>query len=234
MPGRYIRRTGQKKIGKWQGRFNTARKWAGVAGSVAATAGTALSIASRVASLVNVEFKFVDTAINLDYLTPLDSSNPVIIDMTTTMAQGVGANQFIGQSVLMKSLFLRMRIVPKQGTGILPWTNVRVLLFIDRNLDGTAPTVTDILQTNTYLSPMSMNMPDRYQIIHDRTYNASNSSNYTRALKIFKRLHHHFKVSAAAPTSDRTGRIFLLLLTDSPNPDGPSVDLYSRLRFIDN
>ena len=191
----------KKKLGKWGRRFKTAKKWAGVAGSVAATAGQALSIASRVASMVNAEFKWVDnSALILDATTPFDSTNSIVYDITSAMVQGVGANEFVGQSVRLKSLYCRLRIVPNQSTSGNPWTSIRFMIVVDLNLDGTTPAVTDVLQTNSYLSPLTMNMPDRYSVLYDKTLTASNANNYAKNIKIFKKLNHHFKVSAASPT----------------------------------
>jgi len=226
------RRVNRKKKGG--STLKKVGKWARIGGSVASTALTALKVANVARGLINAEFKFCDNNISYAASTPFDSSNPQVFDLTSAMAQGIGANQFTGQSVRLKSLFIRGRIAPSQNVAANTWATVRMLLLRDLNVDGTLPTVTDILQSNSWLSPLTTNMPDRYVIMSDKTYNASRTNQGVYNFKIFKRLNHHFKVSAASPTTDRSGRILILFVTDAPNPYGPFMDMFTRLRFVDN
>lgn len=230
MPGKKFARR-RKKGG---GVVNKVGKWAKVGATTAGIAYTALKTAQIARGLINAEFKWVDGTFAIDATTPFDSGSPIIIDTTLNMVQGVGANQFIGQSVRLKSWYMRLRCAPSQNASANPWSILRVIFLMDKNMDGSNPTITEILQQNNYLSPLSMSMPSRYKIFHDKSYTVSKTGQQAISVKVFKRLSHHFKVNAANPTQDRAGRMFLVLLTDSPNPYGPFVDGYYRYRYIDN
>lgn len=209
---------------------------------------TALGIGKFLLSVLNVEYKFYDAS--------LSSSGSSIVWLTS-IPEGIGANQRNGQSILAKSLQLRWRVRPQTS-----WTPIvtsivqtyRFIVFIDFNDDGGTPTIdgtanpdSGVLTADNPIANMSMNVPGRYQILHDSM--GELNFPYERAMVIkedFKELHHHIKyqVNSTQPIpvqgEQRTGNIYMLFTTQQNYPDPGSAsyplayDFQSRVRFVDN
>lgn len=123
---------------------------------------------------------------NIDYAeATYNPGNDVLLTrLLNPISAGTGPTQMIGRRCLLKNLWLSYQIRQLHlGTGltaIAPET-VRVLCVYDTDPDGALPTILDVLQTNTTVSPVNLKNTNRFTILFDRIHDlgALNSSTTT-------------------------------------------------------
>lgn len=189
----------------------------------------------------NVMYKYVDSTIsgNAAYDQPPQLLNGI--------ALGSENNNRIGRKVLLKSLYLRLFISKVAGTAQNYSFPVRILIVYDRQTNGAAPALSDILSSATGAaveSPNNLNNVDRFYTCYDITrevqVTGGNSTNYTFTgvymTKYCKlNLPQTFKSSAGTTVSDiATGSMYLFAIADSTAATAIcSVAGIARLRFCD-
>lgn len=209
------------KKGYGKSRYGTAKKYVGYA----STAVKALQIASKVAKLVNVEHKTFDVPNSLSV-----GTTPIVQGLSLIL-QGTDYNQREGLSIKADSLQIKYNIqINSLGT-----TNLfRVLIVVDReNTTGVAPVAGDILEANSFTSPMNHTNLQRFRVLHDRVHQLTATSNDFIFCESFHHLNMHMKWSTSAATTPREGTIFILFLAND-NANQSTIGYYSRLRYIDN
>lgn len=182
-----------------------------------------------VKQLVNTEFDYKDTAATVN---PAAAGALVLLNGLT---QGDTASSRTGNSIRMKSYDMRWFVNNNSSAG---QTEVRVMLVLDKQSNGVTPSVTDILATNTVVSPRNLDNRKRFKVIMDRNYaisTAGPSSRYDSAH--FKNIQTHvayYNSSNAGTVADiSTNALYLLYLSDQAT-NTPGLQYYFRLRFIDN
>lgn len=191
----------------------------------------AYSMAKAVRALVNVEHKFYDTTVAASQA----STTPVVTAITNGIAQGADYNQRQGISVKATSLLIRYHVgLPSLVTGTLGEI-CRVMYFIDNNSDGTAPVAADVLEvTNDVNSPINHSNGKRFRVIYDMKHpldvNGPSIKEYERYIKLSD--HLRWKDSTAA---FREGHIYSLYMsTTGTSANEPIIQIYNRVRFLDN
>ncbi len=219
--------------------------------SVASTARTALSIASSLASLINTEFKFVDSQTSAAAVaTP---ATTLFIHNFFAMQQGSDEQNRIGNSILPKGLSVRLEFSgnPSGGTD----QDVRYLILIDRDQNGTPPLITEVLQISTQQdSFLNMDNRKRFRVLADvklKLGNASTTTQYPRT----KHREHYFKFNkkvnpkyarskrkwyhilysntTAADASMDNGQIYIMAWSNEVT-NSPTCRITARGRYIDN
>lgn len=122
-----------------------------------------------------LELKFRD--FNTDM--PTMASAGTIRESFCTIAQGTGESNRIGRKCVIKSINWRFKIeLPiTTGTSAQPSDVVRIILYLDKQTNGAAATVTDILENALYQSFNNLANKSRFRTLMDRTYDM----NYTAA-----------------------------------------------------
>lgn len=204
----------------YRGRRKVVKKSSGWAG----TAMKALKVANYVRSLINVEKKFFDVTQQINY-TATGTVYPL-----TQIAQGDAYNQRNGNSLKIKSLFLRFQnqLNPVQSNDV-----VRVMLFIDTQNNGNTPLVTDVLQNAGIISPINYLNGSRFRVIMDKIQPLTNDGNEIKEIKLFKKFNYDIKYSGSGSANTREGNIYMLCI--SQNSTNFSFGGYwSRIRYVDN
>lgn len=142
-----------------------------------------------------------------------------------------------GNSILAKNLLFRLNvdINPSSTTDV----TFRMILLIDTDNLGGAPSPTDILQDTALptISPLNRTttLGGRFKILSDKIVNLSAAGQRSRTFNIYKNLQHHIKYggTSAFNLDSRSGAIYVLLTSDD-NTNQPATQFYSRIKFIDN
>lgn len=82
-------------------------------------------------------------------------------------AQGTDYTQRIGRKTVNRSVYLRATIFPTEGTAPLG-DIVRILVILDKEPNGAAPVVADVLTSAAPEAPMNLNNRDRFVTISDQ------------------------------------------------------------------
>lgn len=191
------------------------------------TAKKALTVALMTRKLLNVEYKIKD-------YNPGGSVNVTNVG-TVVLLNGIATGDLEttrdGNSILLKSILLRYSITRHINNHGETW---RVMLVQDRQSNGVAPAVTDILETAHPLSPLNDKNTNRFNILHSRmgTFTSSREDSTTDQ---FKKLDFHTKYIGADATQSSVGYNGLYILyVGSHATEYPTINYRTRIRYIDN
>lgn len=160
------------------------------------------------------------------------------------VAQGSDYNQRIGRKVVLKSVLLRIHVVPTP-TVDLPQGDVgRFILAYDAQTNGVSPGVSDLIAGGDYLAGNNLNYRERFKVIKDwmvplaaTAYNTGilvSGVPSTRLLTVYKRLNLDtvFNNTGGAVGQIATGGLFLFY-DNGLAAGGYQFNLFSRVRFTD-
>ena len=185
------------------------------------------------------------------YLKGLVNSEKFNIDRTLTLgstqsdiyglvriAQGDGESDRTGNSVLVRSIYLRGYMqVNSAVTG-----NTRVSLVLVQDLQQIADTNPAVLDIFNGITPESMinrsntnNTVGRFKIIWRKNYNLTPSTGSTPSINIDKyfKVYSHVKFNGTANTDIQKNGYYLVILT-SEATNYPTVSITSRVCYHDN
>nr|UOF78862.1 capsid protein [Cressdnaviricota sp.] len=222
---------------KFQATYPRTYKAIKYGGKALQVANQAYNMAKVVASIVNSEKKYFDTALSI-----APDSATANITCLTNMAQGDTNITRNGNTIALKSLELRGQIFqPVVETN-------RIMLVRDNdNLGGSAPTITDILESNSVAALRNKNTPKRFTVLYDKTISGTNNMIMNKKIKYYKKF-KMMKDSKGNPTrsvklmfdgpnaADYTrGHIFLVVMGDVATASTTStLTANARIRFYDN
>lgn len=225
-----------RRGGGYRKKTYTARKSYG--GSRLTTAlkmaSSALMTARMLRSVINVEYKLFDNAINDANVTDAGTFYPMAY-----IAQGDGDNTRNGNSIKLTSLLNRMTFTWNSAGNANQ--RVRAILLIDR-MSGTAasPTIADLFEVSgnqsAILSPLNVQnglAGGRYSIMYDKVFQLDA---YHSQRTEERNLPWKFHVKFDGTTSSDYGinQPYLLLISDQATANYPTSDFYQRIRYIDN
>lgn len=146
----------------------------------------AVPVASTIASLaalINIEKKFYDI---VNYGAPFISGLYIVDTITSGLPQGDGESQCIGNSIKLLSFYFKYRITNNSTENSAQ--SVRVIVVADRDANGAAPAITDVLQAGVNTSGAWMISPlnkttsfhsgqePRFHVLLDRVHNSQNNT----------------------------------------------------------
>lgn len=206
--------------------------------SVAKTASKALYVASKVARALNVEKKYHQGAANGNF-----SLGTQIIPLNN-IGQGDGGTDRDGDQMKILNMAVRVNLA---NTGTDP-KYFRAMIVQDKQADGTAPTISEILDSTTgQLSQQFMNLDNkfRFKILKDlgvQMLEGKDSSGGSRSLshkEAYVRLSDKQCIKTRYSGTGNTvadiasNPVYLILICD--NSLASAEWAYSfRLRFVDN
>lgn len=186
-----------------------------------------------VVGMINTQNKICDTT----YSSGISSSGTV--QPISLMGQGTDIVNRLGEEIHPKEIDLRL--VAGIGASTVP-TTMRVVIFRDRNCNGSVPAVTDVLSVVTpapisqynYFNFQGDDMP-RFDILLDETFALAPSSDQNQVLlqklKLREDDHIHYLGTANVFASLGKGNIFLLAIS-SVAANVPQLDFTTRLNYL--
>lgn len=222
MPRSYVRRY-NRKFNRYAKRntinpFNSARR----------NASLALRTANQVKSLINVEWKNVDTTFSDNTIT----TTAQIVNLDGC-AQGDTSITRDGKSQFNKSVYVRGVLrsdADQTGDSI-----VRAMLVMDyRKVSGSDFAITDLLNEESVdaINNLSSNQ-SRFKVLWDRYFILAPAGLNKKTFTVYKKLSFHTKYSGTTSTSGAGPSIYLVLISDLLT-DPPLLNGHARVRFIDN
>lgn len=180
-----------------------------------------------------VEWKNVDLQLADQALPNTNAwTTPVLLN---GVDQGVGNAQRVGRSYTMKSLQYRFSTGNADGTGGSSGSAIRILIVLDRQANGAAPGVTDILNINNFQSTLNLSNNRRFLVISDKIHGNYNSN--TTYGKDYKKLSLETVCSGTGATvaSISRGSVYMLLSLATATSTGSfSYQFYNRIRYTDS
>lgn len=185
------------------------------------------------------EYKFVD----VDGVTSA-TSIPLSNDWTTPgatfllngLVPGSLATQRIGRKVSIKTLYVRATV--QLATTSVRGGNIRMMVFYDKQANGTAPLVTDVLVDDSFYSPNNLSNRDRFVVLCDHVFEAiGTQADYQKSMVLHKKLNLEtmFNAGTAGTIADITsGSIYIMFAQSGTIGTGnPTASWYSRIRYTD-
>lgn len=196
--------------------------------TAANVADRALSIALKTKKLLNVEYKFLPTIQSGSVVTA-----GTIIPLSLAAA-GTGESGRVGVSIKGVSL----RAIMKWAANSLntAYTQlVRCIIFRDVSSDGSAPLVSDVLESSTILAFPNNANKDRFNIMMDKKFYLNNVSKTNEFDTFYAKTGSHITYSGTTGTiaQARKGHYFMLLIGEAA-ANTPTYDVQTKLIFIDN
>lgn len=171
----------------------------------------------------------------------------VIGNSLVGIAQGVTQSTRIGRKMMVVAIGFRFDLELLAATGATAQNGeiVRVILFWDKQCNGTVSTVTDMLASDSYLSYTSLANSGRYEFLLDKTFivnqaggagngTANDFGNVLRHHKMYKKLKVPIEYSgtAGATSELRTNNFGIMVL--SRDGSIAALDGKVRVRFTDS
>lgn len=143
----------------------------------------------------------------------------------------------IGRKILMKSLLLRaeLRLASTSTQGGYG----RYLVVLDKQANGEAPAVLDILLADAMQSPMNISNSNRFRILAEGFFTeASSNGTYTsEGVEVYKELNIpvQYNTGTAGTIADiATGSVYILFAQNGTiGTAAPTVVWRSRIRYTD-
>jgi len=192
----------------------------------------------------NQELKFTD---NTTTITPTAGVSSFV---AFTGAAGAGASQLlnglvpdstatgrIGRRVIMKSLYIR--VLATLATTSTQGAPIRMLVVYDKQSNGAAPAVTDVMTTNSFISVNNISNRDRFVTLCDQVLpNIGTGGNFTENLVVYKKINLpvQYNAGTAGTIADITsGSIYITFAQGGTILTvGPSITYYARVRYTDS
>lgn len=177
-----------------------------------------------------VEKKNVDVETGLTV--PLTSSftTPTLLN---GIAQGTTPGAHIGRRSVMKSLLLRYTATP--GGNV---SQVRVVVVYDKQPNASTPTASDVIESNTFNSPLKLQNKDRFVCLMDEISDITPSTAQNVSGKRYMKMNLPITFNGSTLSSVaaiQTGAVWLLVANNSDPTIGQVTGFYfySRIRFAD-
>jgi len=144
-------------------------------------------------------------------------------------AAGTGATNRVGRKISMKVHQFRCAVNSNAGNA----GNARILVVYDKQTNGAAPAITDILAADLITAPMNLSNADRFVVIHDVITEGPTDITTTWHEKHFKKmgLETLFGNTGSAVTDINSGSVYMFVAGGTGS--AITVNLYSRIRFVD-
>lgn len=226
-------------------RYSRPQRKRSVVGEFAAgyrTAQKALSMVRYVKSLINVEKKQVDTSITAPgtAIPVAGAANAILL---TGVAQGDTDDTRNGNKIKLSALSIKANFFRLAVAGSTANPTVRMIVFNDKNSNGVAPAIADLLDATSIIGRYNPdNAGSRFKILHDKRYSFGwlNSTTNTGAGlmsandSIYKKCGWHVKFdgTTAAQADCVSGHLYVFLFCDTASVMEGSVT--ARVEYIDN
>lgn len=184
--------------------------------------------------LMRGEWKYVDYTINNMVC---DTTGQV--GLINGIAPGTSASTRVGMNVMIKSIELAFSIYGLAATCVDNFS--RMLVVLDRQTNGAAPAITDVVNGATYYDRRNLSNRRRFRILYDKvvTLNAGGEPGTRRYFKKYikfpKGVKEEFNTGVAGTVADivSNGLFIMTMGSAAPGNTGGYCQGISRIRYTD-
>lgn len=191
-------------------------------------------LAKKALSFLNVEFKDLTNV-----YTPTVTASGSITTLNGVQ-EGDGASRRDGRQIEFKGINLHCRLKANATTPMS--ATVRTILFKWKGPDGRLPTISDLLENSAAPNYQAFynleNVPQDFQILSDKTLTLNHESEWLKSFDIRYNDHDiktRYQGNSSSYLDISTNGIYLAVIGSAyDGVNFPSLDIVSRLRYIDN
>lgn len=144
--------------------------------------------------------------------------------------QGLLVSNRVGNSVKLLSLGLNYTLKMHADAT---QTNVRVLIFLDKQSNQNKVSVAGLLQNTSLDSFIESHIRYRVTKLYDKMHRLSITGMQGGCWKTHRRINTVVKFDGASGIATKNALI-ILFIADEPTAQGPTVQFKSRMKYIDN
>lgn len=186
-----------------------------------------------------IEKKFYDTSFG----TTVVPNTGAIFNSLNLVPQGVSDSNRVGNKMVIKNVNHHFTIqLTNQGVSVPQSDKVRIITYVDKQCNGAAANVTDILEAANIHSFRNLDQVDRFEILQDELHELDCYSFYgggtanainIGTIKLNKKLNCHINFSGAtgAITELRSNNIGFLVISFGNSIS--TIEGTSRVKFVD-
>jgi hypothetical protein len=159
----------------------------------------------------------------------------VVLPVTQSIIEGNEINQRSGRQIKLVSSDLRIVSSITTGTQV---SGIRFMLFLDRMSLGVLPTVADVLEAATTISPLAItaHQANRYKILYDKAFPLVFSGADQQLFKhmmIKAKDKIEFLLPNNAVGANFKNAMYMLVIADSAGVGGPTYNFNVGVRYLD-
>lgn len=189
----------------------------------------ALRLAKFAVSMLNAEQKLKDVTASI---TPAPAG---VLDLLNGMNKGDNINNREGQQIKTMSILFRATI---NINSLATATAVRIMLVVDSQPNGAAFTVANLLENTVQViqSPINIGNKRRFLVLFNKVLTLSINGRRKAYFNYFKKvmLKTVFNNGNAGDETDITTNTIYFVAFSDESANQPTINYYSRIRFVDN
>lgn len=188
---------------------------------------------------MSFEKKYFDTSV----ISVADATAGIIIPSLNLVPQGTTDQTRIGNKITIRNINIHGYCNnDDQTTVAFAGSNIRVIVYLDKQANGAAAAVTDIVKTAALSSFRNMDQVDRFVILVDKVIfnpvectNALHTTNQRHYWSVNKKcmIPIHFSSTTGAIAEVRSNNIGILYLSDTVDAN-PAANGIARVKFTDD
>lgn len=193
--------------------------------------------ALAVATLAAKNYKYIRGLVNSEMLKfdqtgAVNPDNVGVILPFHNMPQGDGDNQRTGNSILAKSLYVKLAV----NQSVLASNTLYKILILQDNqqVASTTPSVISILDTVSTLAPLNSNTVGRYKVLKSAFFHTSNARDTVKEMSWYIPMQHHIRYNGVNAADVQKGGLYIMFLSDQPIASVPTIFYNFRLSYHDN
>lgn len=178
-------------------------------------------------NFINVEFKYKDTELSVN---PSASGAFYLLNGLQTGDNVINRD---GRLVRIKSCQAKYKLTMNASATN---TTVRFLWFIDKQANQSTPTGSDLFINVNTQGLKNLNNRKRFVFLKDQTISLSSNSLTEKRFNYYRKLDMKtvYDAGDAGTIADITTNALYLYVISDEAVNTPSLELYNRIRFIDN
>lgn len=212
---------------------------------------------TRIGGYINIEYKFLDDALNAfvlpDLVNDAARANPLVTDTLNGVPPGTGQSARIGRKYTIKSLLITGHLeIPELTITLANAQVARIIVYVDKQTNAALASSTDVLSVpddivnDEYLALHNIQNSERFTFLHDKVYTIPSPeavvvsttifcNNVRIPFRIYKKLNLSVTCNGEGATvgSIAKNSIHMIAIRSDNTPGIVNLTYSSRIRFTD-